>query len=56
MQIRKYRSTSEFEDRKKRFSSEPRLTGNLANKKVIVPETCNIGKGKLCIKYMLCVI
>lgn len=44
MQVRKYKSTSEFEDGKKRFSSEPKLTGNLANKKVIVPETCNIEK------------
>lgn len=53
-QVRKYRSTTEFEDRKKHFSSEPGLVGDLGNKKIMAPETCNMGRGKLCIKYMLC--
>ncbi|XP_029167296.1 uncharacterized protein LOC114937818 isoform X2 [Nylanderia fulva] len=44
MQIRKYRSTSEVEDGKKHFLSKPRLIDNLANKKAIISETCNIGK------------
>ncbi|XP_070153122.1 putative leucine-rich repeat-containing protein DDB_G0290503 [Polyergus mexicanus] len=43
-QIHKYSSTSEFEDRKKRFSSDSGLVGNLANTKVVVPEACNMEK------------
>lgn len=51
-QIRKYRSASEFESRKKRFSSDPGLVGNLANQKNVIPEACNMKNGKSCIRYI----
>ncbi|XP_072757693.1 uncharacterized protein [Anoplolepis gracilipes] len=38
-----YRRTSEFENGKKHFSNNG-LVGNLANKKVVVPEACNMKK------------
>lgn len=55
-QIQKYKNSSEFEDRKKRFSSDSGLIGNLANKKIVVPEACNMEKGNLYIKYILCAL
>ncbi|XP_050453341.1 putative uncharacterized protein DDB_G0282133 [Cataglyphis hispanica] len=41
------KSSSEFEDRKKRFSSDSGLIGNLANKKIVVPEACNMEKAEV---------
>lgn len=55
-QIHKYRRTSEFEDCKKRFLNDSGLVDNLANKKVVVPEACNMEKGNLCIRYILCAL
>ncbi|CAL1682192.1 unnamed protein product [Lasius platythorax] len=46
-QVRKYRSTTEFEDRKKHFSSELGLVGDLGNKKIMAPETCNMGRADI---------
>lgn len=46
-QIHKYRRTSEFEDCKKRFLNDSGLVDNLASKKVVVPEACNMEKAEI---------